>query len=110
MSSQSLQLLRIEHKLDLIICALQQEGLMLEELPSLRGINSDICPVCREDTRVSADVINETYVRTCGCKPPTPLVPGISGVMTPPPTAAPYNYNKDNDNATGEPTETAGEG
>ena len=101
----SLQLLRIEHKLDLLICALQHQGLMIEDLPQLEDVRTDICPICRHPIKFSIDITTETYTRACGCKPPIPIVPGISGVMTPPDTTP----SKDQDNGP-EPTEAPREG
>lgn len=94
--SSSLQLLRIEHKLDLLLGALQHYGIAISDLPQLEDIDSDICPVCRWPINFTIDVMSETYDRGCGCRPPIPLVPGISGVMTPPQTPT-----KDKDHGSG---------
>ena len=84
----SLQLLRIEHKLDLVLRALKYKGIAIDELPQLDELDGDICPVCEDTIHFSIDVMAEAYVRSCSCEPPIPLVPGIAGVMTPPETTA----------------------
>jgi hypothetical protein len=81
--STPLAFLRIEHKLDLLLHALKANGLMLKDLPSLESYGSDICPVCERPINLTLDVMNETYNRSCGCKPPIRIVPGISGLMVP---------------------------
>jgi hypothetical protein len=100
----SLQLLRIEHKLDMILFALKEQGLMIPGLPQLSELGVDQCPVCQTDIRFSIDILSESYNRDCGCKPPIPIVPGISGVMTPP-----TSTKKDIDHGS-EPTEAPREG
>lgn len=74
-------LVRMEYKLDLIIQALQDKGLMLAELPSLSGIAQDICPVCGSQISVVPDFLTETPQYKCGCSVPVPVVRGISTVM-----------------------------
>ena len=83
----ALALLRVEYKLDLIMMALQANGLMLMpgDLPQLEGLESDICPVCNAKLRFSIDAIDEQYIRSCDCKPPRFLVAGVSDVFRNPP-------------------------
>lgn len=81
----SLALLRIEYKLDLIMHVLQWKGQMLlpEDLPQLEDLNTDFCPACGQNIVFSIDAVNEVYNRSCGCKPPAVLVTGISQVGQP---------------------------
>ena len=63
-------LIRIEHKLDLIIYALQSANLMIKELPQLEGIEQDLCALCKEPIRLLINPKEGTLVRACGCKLP----------------------------------------
>ena len=63
-------IIRIEYKLDLIISALQDSGLMIKNLPSLEGIEKDICSVCTEPIRITVDPAEGILNRICGCKLP----------------------------------------
>lgn len=63
-------LIRIEHKIDLIMFALQQAGLMHKELPSLIGIEEDICPVCTANIVIQIDPVEGKLLRNCNCKLP----------------------------------------
>ena len=74
-------LVRIEFKLDCIIRALQDKGLMLRDLPSIEGINSDSCPVCESAIKVVADFESETPIYRCGCRLPITIVPGIYALI-----------------------------
>ena len=80
-------LLRIEHKLDLIIAALQHKGLMLptKDLPQMQemGTHGDVCPACGAQVRLTLDFAKEGILRTCACVPPIKVVPGISSLLTP---------------------------
>ena len=89
-------LLRIEFKLDLIIRAMQNSGLMLPELPSLVGIERDDCPVCSKKYTVSIDVKKEQLELSCSCKPPIQVVSGISDLL---------NKREDQNNATSSRTQ-----
>lgn len=88
-------LMRIEYKLDLIIRALQTAGAMISELPVLSEINGDFCPLCEEEILVVPDLTLETYNRTCGCRPPMPIVPGISSVVLKPQTDKDETYDRE---------------
>lgn len=77
-------LLRIEYKLDLVIRALQETGNMLLDLPDLRGIEGDTCPLCRAPIRLSINLTTESIERTCGCALNKKVVPGISTLLTSP--------------------------
>ena len=80
-------LLRIEHKLDLLLLALQAQGMLLPApLPSLDGKAGDTCPVCGAFHRFSVDTKTETVGLSCGCRPPVSAVPGISSVGVPIPS------------------------
>ena len=79
--TDALTLLRIEYKLDLIIRALQSSAGMMEELPDLKGVEEDVCPLCRQPVRVLNNFEKETAIYTCGCQPPVPIVPGISALL-----------------------------
>ena len=84
----SRDLLRIEHKLDLILGALQHKGLMLatKDLPQMTemGTPGDLCPACGAQVRIVMDFAKEDLIRTCACVPPVNIVPGISSLLTPP--------------------------
>ena len=84
--SDSLTLLRIEHKLDLLLSALQVAGIVIPpgHIPQLKSYDGDACPVCGQEIKILLDLSNEAYQRTCGCRPPQPIVPGISSVGEPP--------------------------
>lgn len=85
---ESLALLRLEYKLDMILSALQSSELCLADLPTMREYESDLCPACRGLISITVDLQSESYIRSCNCKPGTALVSGISGVMaTQPPTS-----------------------
>jgi hypothetical protein len=77
-----LALVRIEYKLDMIIQALKNKGLMMEDLPPLVGIDNDLCSICNEAVRIVNDFETETPVYTCGCEVPVAIVPGISTLLT----------------------------
>jgi hypothetical protein len=79
--NNSLTLLRIEYKLDQIISALQNEKLMMVELPDLKGVEEDVCPLCRQAIKIVNNFETETSVYTCGCQPPVAVVPGISTLL-----------------------------
>jgi hypothetical protein len=76
-------LIRIEYKLDLIMRALQHNGLMLAELPDLSGITEDTCAVCNQVIKLRLDPLAEELERICGCSLPVQIVRGISTVATP---------------------------
>lgn len=80
----SLALLRIEHKLDMILWAMKASGIALSELPSLESYNGDLCPVCAVPIHVTVDFRTERYVRSCGCAPPVRVVAGVSALTKPP--------------------------
>ena len=63
-------LIRIEHKLDLVIRALQESNLMIKELPDLVGIREDVCSLCNYKIKLLADPVNGEVIRKCGCKLP----------------------------------------
>jgi hypothetical protein len=73
--------IRLEYKVDLIIQALQASKLMFTDLPDLRGIEGDLCPVCSGAIRLSLDVNTETVARSCGCSLPITTVKGISTLL-----------------------------
>lgn len=75
-------LIRVEYKLDLIIRALQDKGLMLSSLPSLRGIKEDPCPLCGIPITLAPNLHRETLHYSCGCSLPLTIVPGISALTT----------------------------
>jgi hypothetical protein len=80
------ELLRIEYKLDLIISALQEQGVMLpaKHLPQMKDSAGDICPVCESPIRFTIDLKTESTKRTCRCAPALQAVAGISALLTPP--------------------------
>lgn len=63
-------LIRLEQKLDLIIYALQEKGIMHKELPQLDGIEQDICALCNQQIRLIVNPSEGTLIRACGCKLP----------------------------------------
>ena len=76
-------LVRLEYKLDLIIQALMSKQLMLPSLPSLKGIESDCCPICSHPIKISPDFSSETVRYCCGCTAPNQVVSGISELLNP---------------------------
>jgi hypothetical protein len=83
----SLALLRIEHKLDLILASLAARDpalhALLAEATGLDDYNGDLCPTCQMKIKVRSDLTTEEYVRTCGCKPEILIIPGISTLNIP---------------------------
>jgi hypothetical protein len=82
-AEESLQLLRIEHKLDLILHALKDKDIALQFLPGLNTYHTDSCPVCQRPIHLTIDPVNEVYIRRCHCEPHARLVTGISSVGQP---------------------------
>jgi hypothetical protein len=76
-------IIRIEYKLDLIIRALQHQGLMLGSLPDLVGVGADTCPVCTKPVLIQPDFNAERFKYDCGCSLPQSIVTGISDLLTP---------------------------
>lgn len=74
-------LVRIEYKLDLILYALMDKGIMLSEVPAIDGIEADACPVCGESISITPNYRTETLSYSCGCVLPKTIVPGISGLL-----------------------------
>ena len=70
-------LVRIEHKLDLIISALQQKGVMMptQHLPKLRDSAGDVCPACGGDVQFGFDLRDGSVLRSCGCIAPLRSLP-----------------------------------
>ena len=60
-------LIRIEHKLDLIIRALQTSGLMVTDLPNLNGIEKDTCALCNKPINILIDASKGELQRKCSC-------------------------------------------
>lgn len=86
--SLSLALLRIEHKLDLLLHSRKGSDAVLREMlesahGELMDSNGDLCPVCNHAISITIDPGGEAYSRTCGCRAPVPLVPGISALTRP---------------------------
>ena len=67
---RSEDLIRVEHKLDLIIRALQESNLMIKDLPDLIGIREDTCSLCNYKIKLIVDPVNGEVIRKCGCKLP----------------------------------------
>ena len=63
-------LIRLEQKVDLIMFALQEAGLMQKRLPNLEGIENDTCALCGEYIKLTVDVDKGELLRSCGCKLP----------------------------------------
>lgn len=63
-------LIRLEQKIDTIMFALQSAGIMLAELPQLKGLESDVCALCASPVSLVIDTQNGTLIRNCGCKLP----------------------------------------
>jgi hypothetical protein len=76
-------LVRLEYKLDLIIHALMDKGIMLDDLPRIEGIEEDTCPVCKNRIKVYPDYSREAVRYCCGCITPNKVVPGISELLIP---------------------------
>lgn len=106
--SDPLQLLRIEHKLDLILHAMKHAGIMIQDLPQLYEYSGDICPVCASPIKITLDVMGESYVRSCSCSPVAQLVRGISSLATPTPVRPPKGHVEDVDVNEPSPTSRSG--
>ena len=63
-------LIRMEQKIDLIIQALQESGLMIKNLPNLMGIEQDVCVLCLGKIRLSVNPEEGTLTRSCNCSLP----------------------------------------
>ena len=63
-------LIRVEYKLDLIIRALQEGGIMIRDLPDIKGIEQDTCVVCNSKIRLIPNTETGTLERVCKCKLP----------------------------------------
>lgn len=63
-------LIRLEQKIDMIMFALQESNLMHRELPSLMGIESDLCALCRAPIRLVLNPSEGTILRACKCSLP----------------------------------------
>lgn len=86
--SDPLAMLRIEHKLDLILHALKNGDPVLRALladgDALAQYGSDTCPVCEQPVRLTFNAARESFGRDCGCRLPFNVVPGISKLLTRP--------------------------
>ncbi len=86
-TASSLALLRIEHKLDLLLASLSAKDpalrVLLAEATGLRDYNGDTCPTCQTEIKIRSDLTTEEYVRTCGCRPEILIIPGISDLNIP---------------------------
>ena len=67
---KSYDLIRLEHKIDLIIRALQESNLMLQDLPNLEGVREDTCALCNFKIKLIVDPVAGEVIRKCGCKLP----------------------------------------
>lgn len=76
-------LVRLEYKLDLLLQALMDKGIMVSDLPRIEGIEGDSCPVCQCPIKVVPDYTKETVRYCCGCITPNKVVSGISELLTP---------------------------
>ena len=63
-------LIRLEHKLDLIIRALQANNLMITELPGLVGLEEDTCALCNASITLVVNPSEGILIRNCSCKLP----------------------------------------
>ena len=83
----SLALLRIELKLDLLLASAAAHDPALAELlasgDALARYSGDLCPACSQTVRVVSNLHTEEYVRSCGCRPPLPIVAGVAALTTP---------------------------
>lgn len=75
-------LVRLEFKLDLLLHALIDKGIMVPDLPRIEGIEGDSCPVCQSPIKVVPDYRQEAVRYCCGCITPNKVVTGISGLLT----------------------------
>ncbi len=87
--SDALALLRIEHKLDLLLHAAKHSdpvlaALLADKDAQLATYGQDTCPVCAEAIQIVFDPANEFFRRECGCRPPFRVVAGISGLLVGP--------------------------
>jgi hypothetical protein len=74
-------LIRLEYKIDLLIAALQEAGVMLKDLPSLQGMTEDVCPVCKVPVTLTISTEDESVQRSCGCSLPITAVKGLSTII-----------------------------
>lgn len=81
-------MLRIEHKLDLILHAMKARDpvltALLDDPGALAKYDHDTCPVCNAPITIVPDFEAEGYSRNCACSPPVPVVQGISALLHPP--------------------------
>ena len=78
-------LIRVEWKLNLIIAALQHNGMLREVLPPLETEHlAGVCPCCRAPLRFSVDPQSETVAMACDCTLPVQAVQGISELLKSP--------------------------
>lgn len=101
-------LLRIEHKLDMILEALKDKGIMITDLPQMD--EDDLCPVCDQEVKYDLDLQGERVSRSCGCKPPVRVVPGISNLMKPPEKTNGRYSRTEADDVRPEPEDSSGPG
>lgn len=91
-------LVRLEYKLDLILHALMDKGIMVSDVPGIEGIEKDDCPVCGSRISLVPHYKSETLQYRCGCRLPKTIVPGISEL-----TAHPEEKKHDNFRTTQDP-------
>lgn len=91
----SKDLIRIEQKLDLIIYALQEKGIMHKELPQLEGIEQDLCALCIQPIRLIINPLEGTLTRSCGCKLPKQAYK--LQIITQPTKEADHAHNRTNE-------------
>ena len=64
-------LIRIEHKIDALLYALEHQDIVVyEAVAPLGHIESEECFLCREDIRLVVDMQRGLLHRECGCQLP----------------------------------------
>lgn len=107
---RDIDLIRIEHKLDQIIRAMQATGAMFVGLPELENIQVDSCPLCEVPVSLSIDFASESIVRNCGCTLPVSVVPGISKLQIPPEEGIHGHHSRTQRDEVPPESETSGDG
>jgi hypothetical protein len=117
----SIELIRLEYKLDLLLRALQSspeeirahaaqgQGLLLPgPMPPLMDIERDSCPICERQYKLVSDFASETQHLTCGCRVPFTPVQGISALLKKEVTNAGSGTEASDEGLPGEEEGTAG--
>jgi hypothetical protein len=86
-------LLRLEHKVDLLISLMKSNNIFLQ-MPQL-GDQFNICPICNQQVEKFVDPIKKVLVRKCGCKTGLQAPVDLNALMPPQPAATEKRYGRD---------------